>query len=109
MIHIAKPLIGSEEKNAVLDVLDSGMIAQGPKVKEFEDAFAEMCGVTHAVATTSGTTALHVALLSNGIGPGDEVITSPFTFISSANSILFVAPGRSLLISILAPSTLTPT
>ncbi len=66
------------------------MIAQGPRVKAFEEAFAEMCGTAHAVATTSGTTALHVALLAHGIGPGDEVITSPFTFIASANSILFV-------------------
>jgi perosamine synthetase len=90
MINIAKPLVGSEEKQAVLDVLDSGMLAQGPRVKAFEEAFAEMCGVGSAVATSSGTTALHVALLAHGIGPGDEVITSPFTFISSANSILFV-------------------
>jgi dTDP-4-amino-4,6-dideoxygalactose transaminase len=89
MISIAKPLMGEEEKQAVLDVLDSGMIAQGPRVKAFEEAFAEMCGVKHAIATTSGTTALHVALLANEIGPGDEVITSPFTFIASANSVLF--------------------
>jgi perosamine synthetase len=89
MIHIAKPLIGEEEKRAVLAVLDSGMIAQGPQVKAFEGAFAEMCGVKYAIATTSGTTALHVALLAHGIGEGDEVITSPFTFIASANSILY--------------------
>jgi perosamine synthetase len=89
MIHIAKPLIGDEEKQAVLEVLDSGIIAQGPRVKAFEEAFADMCGVKHAVATTSGTTALHVALLAHGIGEGDEVITSPFTFIASANSVLF--------------------
>jgi dTDP-4-amino-4,6-dideoxygalactose transaminase len=90
MIHIASPQMGPEEKQAVLDVLDSGMIAQGPRVEAFEKGFAEMCGVEHAVATTSGTTALHTALLAHGIGPGDEVITSPFTFIASANSILFV-------------------
>lgn len=90
MIHIASPQMGDEEKKAVLEVLDSGMIAQGPRVKGFEEDFAEFCGVEYAVATTSGTTALHVALLINGIGPGDEVITSPFTFIASANSILFV-------------------
>ena len=90
MIHIASPQMGDEEKKAVLEVLDSGMLAQGPRVKGFEEAFAEYCGVNYAVATTSGTTALHVALLINSIGPGDEVITSPFTFISSANSILFV-------------------
>jgi dTDP-4-amino-4,6-dideoxygalactose transaminase len=89
MIYMAKPQIGDEEKQAVMEVLDSGMIAQGPRVKEFEEAFAEMCGVKHAIATTSGTTALHVALLAHGIGPGDEVITSAFTFIASANSILF--------------------
>jgi dTDP-4-amino-4,6-dideoxygalactose transaminase len=89
MISIAKPMMGEEEKQAVLEVLDSGMIAQGPRVKAFEEAFAEMCGVKHAIATTSGTTALHVALLAHEIGPGDEVITSPFTFIASANSVLF--------------------
>ena len=89
MISIAKPLIGEEEKQAVMEVLDSGIIAQGPRVKAFEQAFAEMCGVKHAVATSSGTTALHVALLCHQIGPGDEVITTPFTFIASANSILY--------------------
>lgn len=89
MINISKPLLGDEEKQAVLAVMDSGIIAQGPKVKEFEEAFAQMCGVQYAVATSSGTTALHLALLAHGIGEGDEVITSPFTFIASANSILF--------------------
>jgi perosamine synthetase len=89
MISIAKPQIGEEEKQAVLEVLDSGIIAQGPRVKAFEEAFAAMCGVKHAIATASGTTALHVALLAAGIGEGDEVITSPFTFIASANSILY--------------------
>jgi len=89
MISIAKPQIGEEEKRAVLEVLDSGMIAQGPRVKAFEEAFAALCGVKHAVATSSGTTALHVALLAAGVGKGDEVITSPFTFIASANSILY--------------------
>jgi perosamine synthetase len=89
MISIAKPLIGAEEKQAVLEVLDSGIIAQGPRVKAFEEAFATMCGVEHAIATTSGTTALHVALLAHDIGEDDEVITSPFTFIASANSILY--------------------
>jgi len=90
MIPIAKPMIGPEEKQAVLEVLDSGMLAQGPRVKAFEEAFAEMCGVRHAIATSSGTTALHTALLAHGLGPGDEVITTPFTFIASANSIRYV-------------------
>ena len=89
MINIAKPQIGAEEKKAVLEVLETGIIAQGPRVKAFEEAFAEFCGVKYAVATTSGTTALHTALLALGIGEGDEVITSPFTFIASANSILY--------------------
>ena len=90
MIPMAKPVMGDEEKQAVMKVLESGIIAQGPVVKEFENAFAEMSGVKHAIATSNGTTALHVALLANGIGEGDEVITSPFTFIASANSVLFV-------------------
>ena len=90
MINIAKPLIGPEEKQAVLEVLDSGILAQGPRVRAFEEAFAAMCGVKHAVATTSGTTALHTSLLAHNLGPGDEVITSAFTFIASANSILYV-------------------
>jgi perosamine synthetase len=89
VINIAKPLLGDEEKRALMEVIDSGMLAQGPRVKAFEEAFARMCGVQCAIATSSGTTALHLALLAAGIAPGDEVITSPFTFISSANSILY--------------------
>src|SRR4030067_174998 len=90
MINMAKPQIGDDEKQAVMEVLDSGMIAQGPRVKAFEEGFAQMCRTNHAVATTSGTTALHVAMLAHGIRKGDEVITSAFTFIASANSILYV-------------------
>lgn len=89
MISISKPQIGEEEKQAVLQVLESGQLAQGPKVKEFEERFAAWCGVKYAVATSSGTTALHVALLAHGIGQGDEVITTPFSFIASANCILY--------------------
>lgn len=89
MIPISKPQIGSEEQKAVAEVLASGYIVQGPRTAAFEKAFAEMIGVKHAIATSSGTTALHVALLAHDIGPGDQVITSAFTFIASANSILF--------------------
>ncbi len=89
MIPIAHPQIGDEEKQAVLAVLDSGQLAQGAVVAEFEQAFAAYCGVKHAIATSNGTTALHIALLAHGIGEGDEVVTSPFTFIASANSILY--------------------
>ncbi|HUS15046.1 MAG TPA: DegT/DnrJ/EryC1/StrS family aminotransferase [Chloroflexia bacterium] len=89
MIPMAKPLIGDEEKEAVLRVLDSGGLAQGREVQRLEEGFAAVIGTKHAVATSNGTTALHVALLANGIGPGDEVITVPFTFIASANTVLF--------------------
>ena len=90
MIHMARPQIGDEEKAAVIAVLESGQLAQGNVVAEFEQSFADYCGVTYGIATTNGTTALHVALLAHEIGPGDEVITVPFTFIASANSILYV-------------------
>lgn len=90
MIHMARPQIGDEEKAAVMAVLESGQLAQGSAVAEFEASFADYCGVKHAIATSNGTTALHVALLAHEIGAGDEVITTPFTFIASANSILYV-------------------
>jgi len=90
MIPIAKPIIGEEEKEALLKVIASGMLVQGPRVQEFETRFAELCGVEHAIATSSGTTALHIALLANQIGQSDEVITSPFSFIASANCALYV-------------------
>ncbi|MDQ2808298.1 MAG: DegT/DnrJ/EryC1/StrS family aminotransferase [Chloroflexota bacterium] len=89
MIPMAKPLIGDEEKQAVLRVLDSGGLAQGREVAALEAAFAAVIGTKHAIATTNGTTALHVALMANGVGPGDEVITVPFTFIASANTVLY--------------------
>jgi dTDP-4-amino-4,6-dideoxygalactose transaminase len=89
MIPLSKPLIGEEEEEAVLTVLRSGQLAQGAVTEQFEQALADFCGVRHAVATSSGTTALQLALLAHGIGPGDEVITTPFTFIASSNSVLY--------------------
>ncbi len=89
MIPIARPLMGEEEKASVWAALESGSLAQGPRVRELEERFAEFVGVPHAVATSSGTTALHLALLGNGLGEGDEVITVPFTFIASATAILY--------------------
>ena len=88
-VPIAKPLIGDEEIENVVEVLKSGMIAQGPKVEEFEQKFADWVGAEYGIAVNSGTAALHTALLSCGIGKGDEVITTPFTFIASGNSIVY--------------------
>ncbi len=90
MINIAKPIIGEEEINAVINVLNSGMLAQGQNVKEFEENFANYIGVKHGIATSSGTTALQAALMAHDIKKDDEVITSPFSFIATSNSILSV-------------------
>jgi dTDP-4-amino-4,6-dideoxygalactose transaminase len=89
MISIAKPLIGEEEKSAVMRVLDSGMLASGPRTEEFEKKFAEYVRTKYAIATTSGTTALHLGLLALGVTRGDEVILPAFSFIATANSALF--------------------
>ncbi|KYC45166.1 MAG: Aspartate aminotransferase [Candidatus Methanofastidiosum methylothiophilum] len=89
MIPIAKPSITTEEIEAVSEVLLSGNIAQSKKVDEFEKQFSDYIGSDYAVSTSNGTTALHVALLSNGIGKGHEVITTSFTFVATANSVLF--------------------
>jgi len=89
VIQISKPYIGDEEKQAVLGVLDSGFLAQGPQAAALEERFCGICGTRHAVSTSSGTTALMIALMAQGIGPGDEVITTPFTFIATINAILF--------------------
>ncbi len=86
-IMIAAPEIGNEEKSQVEDVLDSGMIADGPEVRRFEEEFADFCGTDDAVATSNGTTALHTALEALGIGEGDLVLTSPFSFVASANAV----------------------
>ncbi len=90
MIRISAPFLGEEEISAVERVLRSGMLSQGAYVEAFESAFADFIGVEHAIAVSSGTAALHIALLAAGIGEGDEVITTPFTFIATANAILFV-------------------
>jgi len=88
MIPISKPLIEQEEIDAVVDVLKSGMIAQGPKTAEFEEMFAKYCGCKHAVAFSNGTTAIHAGLRAIGVKQDDEVITVPFTFVATANPIL---------------------
>lgn len=88
-IPIAKPMMGAEERDAVWEVMRSGQLAQGEKVAEFEKQFASYVGTKEAVATSNGTTALYLAQLAAGIQPGDEVITSAFTFIASATTITF--------------------
>ncbi|HEX5369493.1 MAG TPA: DegT/DnrJ/EryC1/StrS family aminotransferase [Dehalococcoidia bacterium] len=89
MIRIAEPRIGEAEREAVLAVLASGRLSNGPVTRDFETAFArEVSHTPEAVAVSSGTAALHVALLAHGIGPGDEVITTAFSFQATANMIL---------------------
>jgi dTDP-4-amino-4,6-dideoxygalactose transaminase len=87
-IKVTEVRIGDEEKQAVLRVLDSGQLAQGPVVAELERQFAELCGVPHAVAVSNGTVALVAVLEALGLGPGDEVITTPFSFAATLNAIL---------------------
>ena len=87
MIPAAQPLIGEEERNAVDRVLRSGMLAQGPEVKAFEEEFSRHVGGRHCVAVNSGTSALHMAFIAAGIGPGDEVIVPSFSFAATANSV----------------------
>ena len=86
-IPIAKPYIGEEEKRATAAVLESGWLVQGAKVAEFETMVCKFTGVKFAKASSSCTTALHLALVSLGIGPGDEVLVPSFTFVASANAI----------------------
>src|SRR5579884_1809356 len=90
VIPVARPLFGPEEEAAVLDVLRSGQLAQGERVAAFERRFAELCQVKEAIAVSSGTAALHLALIAHDIGYGDEVITTPFSFAATANVILLV-------------------
>ncbi|WP_436910126.1 DegT/DnrJ/EryC1/StrS family aminotransferase [Halosimplex marinum] len=88
-IPIAEPALGEEERERVREVLDSGMIADGEEVRAFEREFATACRVDHGVATSNGTTALHTALRACGIGEGDTVVTTPFSFVATANAVRF--------------------
>ncbi|MCX7745948.1 MAG: DegT/DnrJ/EryC1/StrS family aminotransferase [Clostridia bacterium] len=89
MIYISKPLIGQEEIDAVINVIKSGALASGSVVTEFENEFSNYLKASYAVATSSGTTALEIALKASGIGKGDKVLTTPFSFIASTNAILY--------------------
>jgi len=88
-IPVAKPVIGAREEELVVDVLRSRHLSLGPRLVEFEQAFAGRLGVEHASAVSSGTAGLHLALRSVGIAAGDEVVTTPFSFVASANSVLY--------------------
>ncbi|MDQ3677281.1 MAG: DegT/DnrJ/EryC1/StrS aminotransferase family protein [Actinomycetota bacterium] len=88
-IPLARPVLGDEEQRAVLEVLRSGQLSLGPRVPAFERAFAERLGVEHASAVSSGTAGLHLALRAAGVRDGDEVVTSPFSFVASANAPVF--------------------
>ncbi len=90
MILFGEPKIGEEEIEEVVATLRSGWIGTGPKTKEFENRFADYVGVRHAVAVSSCTGALHLSLFVSGIGPGDEVITTPLTFTATVNAIMHV-------------------
>ncbi|MHB1568593.1 MAG: DegT/DnrJ/EryC1/StrS family aminotransferase [Solirubrobacteraceae bacterium] len=88
-IPLARPVIGPAEERAVLDVLRSGQLSLGPRLGEFERAFAARLGIEHASAVSSGTAGLHLALRAAGVSDGDEVLTSPFSFVASANAVVF--------------------
>ena len=88
-IPLARPLVGEREERAVLETLRSGRLALGPRLPEFEAALGARLGVAHVSAVSSGTAGLHLAVREAGIEPGDEVVTTPFSFVASANCLLY--------------------
>src|SRR6266540_2326358 len=104
-VPITKPSLGEEEARAPYESIKSGWVTQGPKVAEFEKAVAAYVGAKHGIATTSCTTGLHLALATAGVGPGDEVIVPSFTFIASANAILYT--GATVVFADIDPRTYT--
>ena len=89
-INVMQPWLGAEEVAAVTEVLESGWVAQGPRVAAFEEAFAGRMEAEHAVAVSSCTTALHLALVVAGVGPGDEVVVPSFSFVATTNAVRYV-------------------
>lgn len=98
-VPLALPATGEEEWQALREPLESGWLTQGPQVAAFEQAFAERHRVPHALATSSGTTALHVILAAMGVGPGDEVIVPAFTWVATANVVLYCG-ARPVLVDV---------
>ena len=88
-VPLARPVLGAAEEAAVLAVLRSGQLSLGPRVGDFERAFAARLGAVHASAVSSGTAGLHLALRAIGVRDGDEVVTSPFSFVASANAVIY--------------------
>ena len=88
-VPLARPVLGAAEEAAVVEVLRSGQLSLGPRVPAFEEAFAARIGARHASAVSSGTAGLHLALRAVGVSDGDEVVTSPFSFVASANVVLY--------------------
>ncbi|HEX7302508.1 DegT/DnrJ/EryC1/StrS family aminotransferase, partial [Lentzea sp.] len=89
MIPVMRPLLGEEEAQAAAEAVRSGWVAQGPRVREFEEAFAASVGAGHGIAVSSCTTGLHLAVHVLGIGPGDEVVVPSLSFIATANSVRY--------------------
>ncbi|MBT6052780.1 MAG: DegT/DnrJ/EryC1/StrS aminotransferase family protein [Candidatus Scalindua sp.] len=98
-IPITKPFFNTEEEEAILNVIRSGWLVQGPQVNNFENKFKTFIGVRHALATTSCTTALHLALLAAGVKPDDEVLLPSFTFVATANAVEYIG-AKPVLIDI---------
>jgi perosamine synthetase len=98
-VRLGDPALGERELAAVAEVLETGMLTMGPKVAEFEELVARACGTTSAVAVSSGTAALHLAVLALGIGPGDDVIVPAYTFPATAN-VVALSGARPVLVDV---------
>ena len=98
-IRLAWPDLGPEELAAIAEVLESGYLTMGPKVAEFEAVLADACGTEHAVAVSSGTAAVHLAVAALGLGEGDEVIVPAYTFPATANAVV-LAGARPVLVDV---------
>ena len=108
MISVMRPWLGNEEAEAAAEAVASGWIAQGPRVQEFEEVFAAAIGARHAVAVSSCTAALHLALIAYEIGPGDEVVVPSLSFIATANAVRYVGARPVFADVDLATQNLTP-